>query len=78
MRIVPEILRYAIEKDQLHLKSPDIGDWALSPISETEFVCLDGGDSVTFVKGADGRYDQVNYWDIVHLRKKVESNRRKP
>ena len=60
----------SIEKDQLHLKSPDIGEWALSPVSETEFVYMDGGISVTFVKGSDGRYDQVKYWDIVHSRKK--------
>jgi CubicO group peptidase (beta-lactamase class C family) len=60
----------SVEKDQLHLKSPDVGDWALSPVSETEFVYLDGGISVTFVKGSDGRYDQVKYWDIVHSRKK--------
>jgi len=33
----------SIEKGQLHLKSSDFGDWALSPVSETEFVYLDGG-----------------------------------
>ena len=60
----------SVEEDQLHLKSPDIGDWALSPVSETEFVYLDGGISVTFVKGPDGRYDQVKYWDALFSRKK--------
>ena len=42
----------SIEKDQLHLKSPDIGDWALSPVSETEFVYLDGGVVRHFCQGS--------------------------
>ena len=41
-----------IEKDQLRMKSPETGDWALSPISETEFVYMDGGVEITFIKGA--------------------------
>jgi hypothetical protein len=60
----------SIERDRLHLKSPDIGDWALSPVSETEFVEMDGGNSVTFVKGADGRYDQIKLWGNAYSRKK--------
>jgi CubicO group peptidase (beta-lactamase class C family) len=59
----------SIEKDQLHLKSPDIGDWALSPVSETEFVYLDGGASVAFVMGSDGRYAQIKLGDSVFSRK---------
>jgi CubicO group peptidase (beta-lactamase class C family) len=61
----------SLEKNQLHIKSPEIGDWALSPISETEFFYLDGGVSLTFVKGSDGRYDQIKYWGAAFLRKKV-------
>jgi CubicO group peptidase (beta-lactamase class C family) len=60
----------SIEKDQLHIQSPDTGDWALSPISETEFVYLDGGASITFVKGPDGGYDQIKRWGAVLSRKK--------
>jgi CubicO group peptidase (beta-lactamase class C family) len=60
----------SIEKDQLHIQSPDTGDWALSPVSETEFVYLDGGVSITFVKGAAGRYDQIKRWGAVLSRKK--------
>lgn len=59
-----------IEKDQLHIKSPETGDWPLSPISETEFVYLDGGTDITFVKGSDGRYDQIKRWGAVLTRKK--------
>jgi len=59
-----------IEKDQLHMKSPEIGDWALSPISETEFVYMDGGVELTFIKGDDDRYDQIQRWGAVLFRKK--------
>ena len=59
-----------IEKDQLHIKSPETGDWALSPISETEFVYMDGGVELTFVKGDDDRYDQIQRWGAVLSRKK--------
>jgi hypothetical protein len=62
----------SIEKNQLHLKSSDFGDWALSPVSETEFVYLDGGASVAFVKGSDGRYTQMKLGDAVFTRKKGE------
>ena len=58
-----------IEKDQLHLKSAETGDWALSPISETEFVYMDGGVELTFVKGPDDRYDQIQRWGAVLSRK---------
>jgi len=60
----------SIEKNQLHIKSSEIGDWALSPVSETEFVCLDAGASITFVKGSDGRYDQIKAMGQVLSRKK--------
>jgi hypothetical protein len=60
----------SIEKNQLHIKSSETGDWALSPISETEFVYLDGGVDITFLKGSDGRYDQINRWGAVLSRKK--------
>lgn len=60
----------SIENSQLHIKSPETGDWALSPISETEFVYLDGGEDVTFVKSPDGRFDQVKRWGVVLSRKK--------
>jgi hypothetical protein len=59
-----------IEKDQLRMKSPESGDWALSPISETEFVYMDGGVEITFVKGDDDRYDQIQRWGAVLSRKK--------
>jgi hypothetical protein len=60
----------SIEKNQLHIKSSEIGDWALSPVSETEFVCLDAGVSITFVEGSDGRYDQIKAMGQVLSRKK--------
>jgi CubicO group peptidase (beta-lactamase class C family) len=59
-----------IEKDQLRMKSPETGDWALSPISETEFVYMDGGVEITFVKGDDDMYDQIQRWGAVLTRKK--------
>jgi CubicO group peptidase (beta-lactamase class C family) len=59
-----------IEKDQLRMKSPETGDWALSPISETEFVYMDGGVEITFVKGDDDRYNQIQRWGAVLSRKK--------
>lgn len=58
-----------IEKDQLHVKSPGARDWALAPLSETEFIYLDGGVEVTFTRGADGRCDQMNRWGSVLTRK---------
>jgi|WetSurMetagenome_2_1015567.scaffolds.fasta_scaffold69416_2 CubicO group peptidase (beta-lactamase class C family) len=59
-----------IEKDQLHIKSSETGDWALSGISETEFVYMDGGVEITFIKGDDGRFDQLQRWGAVLTRKK--------
>ena len=59
-----------IEKDQLRMKSQETGDWALSPISETEFVYMNGGVEITFVKGDDDRYDQIHRWGAVLSRKK--------
>lgn len=59
-----------IEKGQLRMKSPETGDWALSPISETEFVYMDGGVELTFVKGDNDRYDQIQRWGAVLSRKK--------
>lgn len=59
-----------IEKDQLHIMSSETGDWALSPISETEFVYMDGGVELTFIKGNDDRYDQIQRWGAVLSRKK--------
>ena len=58
-----------IEKDQLHIMSSETGDWALSPISETEFVYMDGGVVLTFIKGNDDRYDQIQRWGSVLSRK---------
>lgn len=60
----------SIEKDQLHIKSPETGDWALSPISGTEFVYMDGGVEITFIKGDDDRYDQIQRWGAVLSRNK--------
>ncbi|MBE0711155.1 MAG: beta-lactamase family protein, partial [Candidatus Aminicenantes bacterium] len=60
----------SIEKNQLHIKSPEIGDWALSPLSETEFVYMDGGVFITFVKGTVGSYDQIKTMGQVFSRKK--------
>jgi hypothetical protein len=60
----------SVENGRLHIQSPDTGDWPLSPVSETEFVYLDGGVAVTFVKGADGRYGQLKRWGAVLSRKK--------
>ncbi len=59
-----------IEKDQLRMMSPETGDWALSPISETEFVYMDGGVEITFIKGDDDRYDQIQRWGALLSRKK--------
>jgi CubicO group peptidase (beta-lactamase class C family) len=59
-----------IEKDQLHINSAETGDWALSPISETEFVYMDGGVEITFIKGDDDRYDQIQRWGAVLSRKR--------
>lgn len=58
-----------IDKDQLHLKSPDTGDWALAPVSETKFVYMDGGVEITFIKGPDGNYNQMQRWGAVLSRK---------
>jgi CubicO group peptidase (beta-lactamase class C family) len=63
-----------IEKDQLRMKSPETGDWALSPISETEFVYMDGGVELTFIKGDDDRYDQIHRWGAVLSRTKGQAN----
>ncbi|MCX6560266.1 MAG: serine hydrolase [Candidatus Aminicenantes bacterium] len=60
----------SIEGHQLHVKSPDTGDWALFPISETEFVYLDGGSSINILKGPDGRFDKIQRWGTVLSRKK--------
>jgi len=49
----------SIEKGGLHIKSLAFGDMALLPTSETEFVYLDGGMFITFVKGAGGNFDQM-------------------
>jgi CubicO group peptidase (beta-lactamase class C family) len=59
-----------IEKDQLHVKSAETGDWMLSPISETKFVYMDGGVELTFGKGDDDRFDQIQRWGAVLSRKK--------
>jgi len=59
-----------IEKNQLRMKSRETGDWALSPISETKFVYMDGGVELTFIKGDDDRVDQVQRWGTVLSRKK--------
>lgn len=61
----------SIEGHQLHINSPDTGDWPLSPVSETEFVYLDGGSSVTFIKGPDGRIDKIQRWGVELTRKKA-------
>ena len=37
----------------------ETGDLVLSPISETEFDYLDGGDEMTFVKGDDDSFKQT-------------------
>jgi CubicO group peptidase (beta-lactamase class C family) len=63
-----------IEKDQLRMMSPETGDWALSPISETEFVYMDGGVELTFIKGDDDRYDQIQRWGAVLSRTKGQAN----
>jgi hypothetical protein len=52
------------ENNQIHVKSAELGDWALSPVSETEFVFLDGGTTITFVKGADGKVEQMKFWGM--------------
>jgi CubicO group peptidase (beta-lactamase class C family) len=59
-----------IENDQLHLKSPETGDWVLDPVSETEFVYMDGGVEISFIMGAEGRVDQMQRWGVVLSRKK--------
>ncbi len=49
----------SVEENRLHVKSLATGDMAFLPMSETEFVYLDGGMFITFVKGADGNFDQI-------------------
>lgn len=49
----------SVEHNQLHFRSPETGDWALSPVSETEFVYLDGGVFITFVKSPDGTCEKM-------------------
>ncbi len=49
----------SLAENQLHVRSPETGDWALSPVSETEFVYLDGGVVITFVKSPDGTCDTM-------------------
>jgi hypothetical protein len=46
----------------------------LSPISETEFVYMDGGVELTFIKGDDDRYDQIQRWGAVLSRTKGQAN----
>jgi len=55
----------SIEDEQLHIKSTETGDWPLYPISDTEFVYLDGGASLTFTKNPDGVYDKIERWGKV-------------
>lgn len=68
----------SIEQDGLHVKSLATGDLALLPMSETEFVYLDGGIFITFVQGADGSFDQMKVnpagssMEMVFTRKKEE------
>ena len=60
----------SVEKNLLHIKSSETGEWILSPISETEFVYMDGGVELSFVKGDEDRYDQIQRWGAVLSRKK--------
>jgi len=62
-----------LEGNQLHFNSSETGDWALYPISETEFVYLDGEVHITFVRGPDGRYDQIRLMGQELSRKKIRS-----
>lgn len=48
-----------IEENQLHFQSSETGDWTLSPISETEFVCLNNEVHIVFKKNLEGRYDEI-------------------
>ena len=59
-----------IDKDQLRIKSSETGDWPLFSVSETEFVYMDGGAEITFIKGDDGKCDQLQRWGEVLSRKK--------
>jgi CubicO group peptidase (beta-lactamase class C family) len=54
--------RVTIEGNRLHLTHPDIGDWSLSPLSETEFMYLDNGTTVTFSKDAAGAVESLSLW----------------
>jgi hypothetical protein len=68
----------SIEDGHLVVKSMATGKMDLLPMSETEFVYLDGGIFITFVQGTDGDFDQmkVNLIDssmeMVFTRKKEE------
>jgi CubicO group peptidase (beta-lactamase class C family) len=61
----------SIENGQLHINSSETGDWPLHPVSETEFVYMDGGVTLTFAKATDGCYDQIERWGTLLSRKKV-------
>jgi hypothetical protein len=68
----------SIDEGRLVVKSMATGKMSLLPMSETEFVYLDGGMFITFVQGDFGSFDQmkVNLVDssmeMVFTRKKEE------
>lgn len=48
-----------IEKDHLHLRSNEMGDWLLIPVSETKFINLETGRYVGFFKKSDEGFGQM-------------------
>jgi len=49
----------SIDEGHLVVKSMATGKMELLPMSETEFVYLDGGIFITFVQGDEGNFDQM-------------------
>ncbi len=49
----------SIEKNRLHLRSTEMGDWTLVPVSETKFINLENGRYVGFFKKDSEVFNQI-------------------
>lgn len=58
----------SLQGDRLLVYSSE-GKWTLTPTSETEFVDMESGLTVCFVKGPDGRINQIKVMGMVLNRK---------
>lgn len=61
--------RVTIKGKRLHLTSPEIGDWPLSPLSDTKFIYIEGGSTVTFAKNPAGEIDKMTLWGQTRSKK---------